>query len=171
MAIITAVICVSGVYFFVVFFLSRFLVPFMGFGQYQPPREIPREMKDAIAELEAKSSDPRSFLENAYALVRSRWQATRLGTVRNLPLAFRTDLEELWSSPGYAHCHTINYLLRTILVRSKFFREGEVRTRHGFMNFFIHQYLQVRIRGRWTDADPSLAHLRLPIGRHASWFG
>ena len=161
----------SGLYFFAVFGLSRFLIPFMGFKKYSPPRDIPEEIKETIKELKNRSVDQRSFLEATYNFVQERWQAERLKTISHFPLIFRTNIAEIWQRPGYAHCNTINFILFTLLVNSRYFTEDDIRIKHIFFNMVIHQYLRVRVGGEWLDVDPSTKYLRLPIGQHSRWFG
>jgi hypothetical protein len=69
-----------------------------------------------------------------------------------------------------------------MLVNSKYFsakggsasggKARDVRVRHVFVNFFIHQYLQVNIAGRWIEVDPAGTGIRgKPMGSHLVWFG
>jgi hypothetical protein len=41
-----------------------------------------------------------------------------------------------------------------------------------FVNFVIHQYLQVKVDNGWIDVDPAGTGIRgKPLGKHLSWFG
>lgn len=165
------VILIIAGYFFIVFFLSRFFVPFMGFRKYLPPAAIPDDVQQTIRELEEKSKNVRSYLENAYQFVRSNWQAERLKTVTHFPLIFRTDLGAVWRQRGYAHCNTINFILYTLLAKSRYFAVEDIKVRHSFFNMVLHQYLQVKVSGQWIDVDSSVAYLKNPVGRRAHLFG
>ncbi|HVY67994.1 MAG TPA: hypothetical protein VHA30_03835 [Patescibacteria group bacterium] len=144
----------------------------MGFFKPKLPREIPEEIRTAIAEMEDKASGGSQYLAAAYAFVGNRWRSGRMNTVFYFPLAFRRDLLKIWRRPGYAHCNTQNYLLFVLLAGSRFFRPEDVRFRCVFFNMFIHQYLQVRVDGAWVDADPAGATIRgAPLGSHISFFG
>jgi len=158
-------------YVLTVFFLSRLFVPFMGFTKYDPPNRLPTEVVDTIHQMETTSRDPREYLEHAYNFVRGRWHSERLETITRLPMIFRTDIGEIWKTPGYAHCTTINFILYTLLARSRFFTADDLRIRHTFFNGVLHQYLQVRVGDTWIDADPSTSYLHLPLGQHAKFFG
>ena len=158
-------------YFLTVFFLARLFVPFMGFKQYSPPGTLPSEVVETIRQLEQSSRDAREYLETAYEFVRKHWHSERLKTITRLPKIFRTDIGEIWRSPGYAHCTTINFILYTLLAHSRFFTAADVRIRHTFFNAVLHQYLQVRIGAVWIDADPSTTYLHLPLGQRARLFG
>ncbi len=143
----------------------------MGFKQYLPPTDLPPEIRQTIAELENKTTDQKTFLQLAYNLLASKYDHGRYNVVRFLPRLFRTDLEQIWNSTGYAHCTTRNYVLFTLLANSKYFKPEDVRVRHQFFNFVPHQYLQVKVDGIWTDADPGGSYKGgVVLGKHASWF-
>lgn len=159
-------------YLFLVFVALRLVVPFMGFRRWTTPTYIPLSITAEAQGLVTKHPDPSSFLLAAYESISQRWWAGRLQTVRYAPLAFRTNMERVWNTPGYAHCNTQNYLLYLLLLASKLFSPADIRVRTVFFNFFIHQYLQVRVNGQWVDADPAGAAIRgLALGTHISVFG
>ena len=168
---LVAISVLVGGYFFVIFFLSRLLVPFMGFKQYSPPRELSEEILKEINILVQDSHDQRSFLDAVYAFVQERWRSEHLKTFLKLKLIFRTDIGEIWHSRGYAHCTTINFILYTMLVNSPYFKEEDIQIRHAFFNMVAHQYLRVRVDGQWLDVDPSTVYTHEPVGKRARWFG
>ncbi len=171
MLILELILVILASYTFIVFFLARLVIPFYGFQKYITPRDLPPDMRKTITELEHQSSDQKSFLEHAYVYMQDNWHSERLKTITALPLIFRTDIDEVWHSRGYAHCTTINFILYTLLVNSRFFTEEDIRIRHVFFNGVIHQYLEVQVGLTWIDADPSTKYLRLPLGQHSRWFG
>ena len=138
-----------AVYFFLVFVVSRFVVPFMGFKQYLSPTDLPPEIKQAIAELENKSRDQMSYLRAVYDLVLDKtlhqWRHTRMKAAFRMPRAWVKDLSEIWQTRDFIYCTGINYLIFTMLTGSKYFKPADIKVRHVFVNFFIHQYLQVRV--------------------------
>ena len=162
---------IAGAYFFLILFVSRIFIPFLGCHKPALPPDIPPVMDRKIQEMEQRVSGPDAYAEAAYEFVQSRWHSARLRTIIDLPLAFRTDLAEIWNSPGYAHCNTINYVYYVLLARSRFFRPEDIRFRYKLFNFMIHQYVQIRTRDQWLDADPSLVFLHLRLGRHSGFFG
>jgi len=167
------IIYLIGLYVFVVFLLSRLVIPLMGFRMYKIPKELPEEMLVKVKGLEGQSQTAEEFLKKTYDFVQSRWHAERLKTVVKFPLIFRTDLEQLWQAPGYAHCTTINYIFVCMLANSKFFTAENLKVRHVFFNGVPHQYVKVRLNGRWLDLDPSLSYvIGIPFGqRTRKWFG
>jgi hypothetical protein len=156
-------------YVVLMFAVARFIFPFMGFGKYKAPSSIPQEIKNTIVGLEAQSSNQREYLELAYAYVQANWLAERMKTIVNLSLIFRTDLSQLWRERGYAHCNTINYILAALLVGSNYFTAEDIRMRHKFLNFVVHQYMQVKVDGNWLDVDPAPGYLMLPVGKKSPW--
>jgi len=72
---------------------------------------------------------------------------------------------------SYLPCTISSYILRIFLVKSGWFREADVRRRHVFVNFIIHQYLQVKINDKWLDVDVGEKQRGLSIGEHLKYFG
>lgn len=170
------VIFVVAVYLLLIFVVSRFVVPFMGFGGFWPPRQTQQEIKAAIAELELRAPDKRSYLEAVYELVLDKtlhqWKHTRFKAATRIPRAFVSNLSEIWATQDFLYCNSINYLVYVLLIKSKYFQPGDVRVRHVFVNFFIHQYLQVKVGEGWVDVDPAGTGIRgKPLGKHLEWFG
>src|SRR6185436_12541602 len=118
-------------YFIVVFFILRLVVPFMGFMQYSPPTNLPRAIKQAISELESKSRDQQSYLQNVYALIMFKnahqWKHTRLQAAIQLNKLFKKDLKDIWYTEGFVYCQAINFVIYTMLANSKFFKADDVR--------------------------------------------
>jgi hypothetical protein len=161
-----------AVYLLIVFVFIRLFVPFMGYRKFPLPQNVPVDMVSAIQSLESRSTSAEEYLKNAYDLVTSHWHASRLGTIFYAPKAFRTNLENIWRRPGFAHCNTQNYLLFVLLIGSKFFKEEDIKPQHIFFNFFIHQYLKVRVGDKHINVDPAGASIRgKPFGTHLHLFG
>ncbi len=172
MTILFWLLVIIAIYFFLVFVGLRLVVPFMGFGRFRLPHEIPQEIKNKIVALENSAADQSQYLEAAYNLVISKWHAGRMNTVLLAPLAFRTNLLKIWNAPGFAHCNTQNYMLFVLLAGSKYFTDTDVLPRCVMFNLFIHQYLKVKVGERIVDVDPAGASIRgLPLGTHIEWFG
>lgn len=167
MDIFLIILIVVAVYFFLAFFVLRLIAPFMGFRQYRPPADLPPEVRQAIAELENKSHDQMSYLRAAHDFVIGKFTGGRMDAVRYFPKIFRKDLGKIWDAGGYAHCTTKNFVLYALLANSKYFTAGDVKVRHTFLNFVPHQYLKVKVSGRWLDADPAAASIgSYPLGKH-----
>jgi len=171
----TALIIIVA-YFLLIFVGLRLVVPFLGFKKSQPPADLPLEIRQAIAQLENQSTDQMSYLQAVYNLVLDKtlhqWQHTRFKAATRVPRAFVNDLAEIWQTKDFIYCTAINYVIFVMLAGSKYFKESDVRTRHVFVNFVIHQYLQVRVGEQWIDVDPAGTGIRgKPLGNHLSFFG
>ena len=163
-------------YAFLVYVASRFAVPFMEWGGFRPAVEIPPEMQQVVTDLEGKAFDQHTYLQAVFDLVmeknRRQWNHTRFQAAVRLPRAFVTDLSEIWNTQDFIYCTGINYLAAALLSNSKYFRPQDIKVRHVFVNFFIHQYLQVRVGEKWVDFDPAGTGIRgSPLGTHLAWFG
>lgn len=164
------------VYIFLVYVASRFVVPFMGWGGFKPAVKVPDEIKAAIADLELRAHDQQSYLEAVFNLIMEKnerqWKHTRFKAATRLLRAFVTDLGEIWSTKDFLYCTSIDYLAAALLVNSKYFKSEDIKVRHTFVNFFIHQYIQVRVGDKWIDFDPAGTGIRgRPLGTHLAGFG
>lgn len=157
-------------YFFIVFILIRLIVPFLGFKKHELPKEIPFEMESVIIELKKVSKDKNDFLRKAYDFLIKKYHGARLQTIVRLDLLFLTDLEKIWGRPGYIPCSTHNHLLRIFLVKSGFFNDAEIRLKHKFVNFNIHQHLQVKVDDDWMNVDPAGDYFGMRFGEITPMF-
>ena len=176
MHVLIWVIAIVGVYFFLLFVAARLVVPFMGFGKFAQPPGLPPEIRSMVTELENQSSSQVSYLQAVYNVVLDKtlhqWKHTRFKAALRLPRAFVKDLNEIWRTNDFLYCTQINYAIFAMLINSKFFSEKDIKVRHVFINFFIHQYLQVKVGEKWIDVDPAGAGIRgFGIGHHASILG
>lgn len=158
------------IYISIVFIVSRFVIPHLGLSETALPDKIPAEMKKKIMELKSKTGSPREFLESAYDFLGSKRRSERLNTFLKFHYLFK-NLEFIWEREGYIPCTQNNLLMRIFLVRSGFFRDKDIKTKHVFANFVIHQYLQVKLDGKWIDVDVGEKQRGLPIGKHLGFFG
>lgn len=170
------VLLIIAIYFLLVFGVSRFVVPFMGFERYNLPTDLPVEIRNTISTLENRSTDKQSYLQAVYDVVLDKnlhqWKHTRFKAATRLPRAFVKDLNEIWETQDFVFCMAINFVVFVLLAKSKFFKEDDVRVRHVFANFIIHQYLQVKVGEKWVDVDPAGTGIRgKPLGQHLSFFG
>jgi hypothetical protein len=176
MDIFYLILVILGVYFFLIFVVARLVVPFMGFNGYEPYVNLPLEIKKVISDLEKTSIDQMSYLQAVYDLVLDKtlhqWKHTRFKAGLYFRRAWVKDLTEIWQTKNFIYCTAINYLVFTMLVGGEFFKKDDVRIRHVFVNFFIHQYLQVKVGEKWLDVDPAGTGIRgKPLGTHLSFFG
>jgi len=84
---------------------------------------------------------------------------------------FDTDLKILWNRKGFAHCMVFNYALFVLLAGSKYFKAEDIKPVVIFYNFFIHQYLKVRVGDKWIYADPAITYKPFKVGDRSKAFG
>ena len=170
------IIAVGAGYFFVVFVLLRLTVPFMGFNGFTPPKELPGQVRDAVAYLESKATDQQSYLQAVYDLVMKKtldqWRHSRFKAATRIRRLAVKDLKEIWLTQDFIYCGPINFVVFVLLVKSKYFTDKDIKVKHVFLNFVPHQYLQVKVGKKWVDVDPAGSGIRKqPLGTHASFFG
>ncbi len=159
---------IAFLYVFSVFFASRLFIPYLGFEKAPLPDAIPKGMEREILRLKGARSK-KEFLQKTYDFLGNRFEGGRFRTFANFGLMF-CPIDYLWAKKGFVQCTIHNHFLRIFLVRSGFFRDDEIRLRHTFLNFNIHQYVQVKLNGKWVDVDLSWRKYRIPLGSHASFF-
>lgn len=176
MDVIFYIFILIATYFFLVFVLLRLVAPFMGFGEYKPAFQDFLEIKTAVENLKRQSFDQMTFLENLYKFIlnknQKQWGHTR-GMAAVMPhRLFVKNLEAIWTTEKFVYCNAINYVAYAMLLMSKFFKPEDIRSCHVFLNFVPHQYLQVKVYGKWIDFDPAGSGIRGGVlGTHASFFG
>ncbi|MBL8029824.1 MAG: hypothetical protein JNN11_01100 [Candidatus Doudnabacteria bacterium] len=176
MEILFYILLAFGAYLFFAFVLLRLVAPFMGFRLNWPVVQVPIEIKQAVKSLEDGSDGQASFLRNLYLFVleknKTQWSHSRGRAAIMLPRLFVKDLNEIWKTKKFVYCNAINYVAYVMLVQSKYFKPDDIKVRHVFLNFVPHQYLQVKLEGKWLDFDPAGSGIRGgSLGTHASFFG
>lgn len=158
------------IYIIVVFILSRFFIPHLRFFKDKFPEKIPDNMEKVIIDLKAKANSNKEFLELAYNYIGNKYRSERFNTVFKFNYLFK-PADEIWKMNGYIPCTQSNFLLRIFLVKSGFYKDKEIKKRHIFTNFALHQYLQVKVGDKWIDVDVGEKQRGLPIGKHLRHFG
>ena len=154
-------------YVFLIFFVTRLVIPHMGFTKDPLQRKIPDDIKKDISKLKKKSKTKMSFLRNTYTFLSERHCGGHLSTLTKLNYCFIKDLDVLWREKGYLPCTIHNYLLRVFLVKSGIFKENEIKLKHTFCDFNIHQYVKVNVGNKWIDVDIWGQKYGVPFGKHA----
>ncbi len=155
-------------YLILVFFVVRLIVPHLGFRRVPIPESIPAELTTIISDLHQKATSNMEFLTLSYDYVTSKYTGNRLKTITEFWRAFGNVYD---TPPGFLHCTGQNYLLRTMLIKSGRFTEGDVKVLNVPFNLFIHQYLKVKVDGKWINVDPWSHFLRIPFGKNLAFFG
>lgn len=159
-----------AVYITLVFGLSRLIIPRMRPGAAALPEVLPGSLASAIQALTRQAKTKDEFLTLAYNYIGERYRSERFNTVLKFNYLF-LPLEKVWEMSGYMPCTQTNFLLSIFLVKSGFFKEEDIKRRHVPVNFVPHQYLQVRVDGKWTNADVGEKQRGMKLGEYLKWFG
>ncbi len=154
-------------YIFLIFLLPRLIVPNYGFIQSKVPQHIPEYFVKVIADIKSTSGTKEEFLRSAYDYITKTYTGGRFRTILYLRYVFDDPFSH---KKGFIQCSVQNFLLRVMLVKSSMFEEKDVRTQTVFLNFFTHQYLKVKIHGKWIPIDPHTHSLGVPFGKRAIFF-
>ncbi len=157
------------IYFMTVFVFIRFFIPHFTFEEDPLPEEIPSDMKNVIEGLSRKAESPKEFLELSYEYVGNKYHSQRLNVILKFNYLFKS-LDEVWKMEGYMPCTQSSFVLRIFLVKSGFFKDSEVKRKHIFVNFITHQYLEVKLDGKWVSVDVGEKQNGMPIGKHLNYF-
>ncbi len=163
------VIVIVLLYLFVVFFLSRFFVPNIGFRREPLPKHIPEDMQQAITKLKQKNRTSLGFAKAAHSFLANNFSGTHALSFLRFDLLFSRNLEKLWSQKVLP-CNQITLMYRIFLVKSGLFSEAEIRVRHIAIYAMLHQYIQIKHNGKWIDVDVWAAHAGIPFGRRSNFF-
>jgi hypothetical protein len=123
------------------------------FSKTPIPDVLPDEMQKIINEIK-KSLNKEECLKKTYDILISKYQGNRIKTYTKLFNVFKHDIGTLWNKTGFLHCSNINYILRTLLIKSDFFTDDEIRLRWTVIWYISpHQYAQVKIDDKWINVD------------------
>lgn len=170
MILLETIILIVIFYFLIVFFLSRMIVPHLGFVDDKIPEMIPDGIVKKIDELKKIAGSPEAFLKLTYEFIGSKYKSERLNTFLKINYLFKSA-DQIWNTEGYVPCTQSNYLLKIFLIKSELFNGNQIRRKHNMVNFCLHQYLQVKVIDRWFDVDVGEKQRGMPIGKHLKWFG
>ncbi len=147
--------------------VPRLVVPHFGFKKKPLPDIIPVDFSALIQRLNVESKDNSDFLKKCYEFVTSRYIGSRTKTVTRFWIAFEEPINH---RPGFMPCTGQNYLLRLVLVKSGRFSDAEVAVKVTPLNFFLHQYLKVKVVDSWVNMNPWSSFLGVPRGMKISFF-
>lgn len=140
------------------------------FSKTPVPNVLPDEMQKIINEIK-KSLNKEECLKSAYEILATKYRCYRIVTYLKLFDVFKHDIGVLWRKNGFLHCTNINYLLRTILIKSDFFTEDEIRLRWTQIWYISpHQYLQAKVGNKWIDIDIWAGAYGIKFGDHSHGF-
>jgi len=136
------------------------------FWKTKIPDKLPQGMMRAVNKLK-KIKDKKKCLKAAYEIVTRKAHGVHVWN--NSWFLFVSDLGRLWGEKRL-HCTNLNFLLRTLLVKSRRFEEKDIKHRIRFRLWkpFIHQYLKVKVANKkYIKVDPWAQEYNVPFGKFA----
>jgi len=155
------------VYFILIFVGIRLIVPYYGFKQSKDIVEMPEYFMKDIEEINLASKDNFGYLEKSYNYLSDKYYGSKTELFTRWQRAFDDIFVH---KTGFIPCNVFNELLRTMLIKSGRFEDKDIKKRVTILNFFIHQYLQVKVNNKWVDVDLEYKKMGVPFGKHASIF-
>ena len=126
------------------FFLSRIFVPNLGFKRSKIPRKLPKEFEEAIIKLRKQSKNKEDYAKKIYDYLGKRFKGEPADVWKEMPFIFVKGINKLWNKKKL-HCNQLNYLYRTALIKSKLFKEEDIKIWHRICMLNLHQILEVNI--------------------------
>ncbi len=157
-------------YAIVIFVLPRLFIPFMGFRKEKIPRKLPRRIQRRIHLLRKRSKNKQDYLKKTYNYLTRRYHGKRNTVLKRPGLWWEKNLQTIWSRKGFLPCHTFTHMMRIFLVKSRMFKEKDVRVNHTFYWFNIHQYLEVRVKKKWHKVDAWAKGIGIKFGDYGRLF-
>lgn len=131
---------------------------------------LPDEMQKIINELK-KALNKEECLKKVYKILIAKYSGNRIKTYTKLSDFFKHDINKLWGKSGFLHCTNINYVMRTLLIKSDFLKEDEIRLRWTLIWYITpHQYVQVKINDKWINVDVWANSYGIKFGDNAHGF-
>lgn len=131
------------------------------------PKKVPRSMQSTLVALK-KTKSKKECLAKAHKILTTKYYGSSLLTYFPFWRLF-WSIERSWQHTGFLQCTGQNNILRTLLIKSGHFKESDIVptwTRCWFIS--PHQYLRVKIDGKWVAVDVWSSHVYgFSIGKHA----
>ncbi|MCG2701474.1 hypothetical protein L6267_04875, partial [Candidatus Parcubacteria bacterium] len=109
------------------------------------PNKLPEQMRETINELKT-SLGKEDCLRRAYEILTAKYRGQRIKTYTKLFNVFSKDIDKMWSQTGFLHCTSMNYLMRTLLIKSGFFNDSDIALKWTMVWYISpHQYIQVNM--------------------------
>ena len=133
------------------------------FNKTKLPNNIPNELKEIIKQVN-QSKNQEEALKKAYHILTKRFYGKKFVTYLLFHRLFYKDPQRLWDNKGFLHCTNFNYLIRIILVNSKFFKEKDIQLKWTFIFISPHQYLLVNLNNKKITLDAWAANYDIKFG-------
>ncbi|PIR88304.1 MAG: hypothetical protein COU09_02975 [Candidatus Harrisonbacteria bacterium CG10_big_fil_rev_8_21_14_0_10_44_23] len=145
------IVIILLVYVFIAAIGARLVVPYFGFRRPYAPKKMPNPWEKHLVFLKGQSKSSKEFLINAFNLITAQYKGGRRQNFLRIWRAFGSAFNK---KSGYLTCNMQNYLLHSLLIKSGYFKEKDIRHKYRLLRPFIHQWLEINLGGKWIIADP-----------------
>lgn len=135
------------------------------FSKQKIPDKIPKEMQKIVRNLK-KCKTKKECLQMAYDAVLKNHKGSKYGVEKYFPVLFVRNINLLWRIRKM-HCTSLSFLIRVLLIKSKHFKEKDIKLKTIFPSGTLcpHSFIRVNTGGRWVDADPwATSAINMPLG-------
>jgi hypothetical protein len=135
------------------------------------PANIPNDMQKIVDALGNESTSDMDFLQKAYDAVNSHYTSPSMGYLKEPQRLIEKNLDNIWANTGYFPCDKQNYVLKVMLVKSRWFNETDVKETFTSCIITPHYYLKIKMNnGTYIDADMWGADHGYKLGEHAGGY-
>ena len=135
------------------------------------PASIPDEMQKIVNALDNESKSDIDFLQKAYDIVNSRYTSPSMGYLKEPQRLFMKNLDNIWTSQGYLPCDKQNYVLKVMLVKSRWFNETDIKEIFTSCIITPHYYLKIKLNNNsYIAADMWGADHGYKLGEHTGGY-
>lgn len=141
-----------------------FIFPYYSYFSIKSDFVIPKFLSSDIQKINRTSGSNLEYLKNIYNFLTKKYYGDRIGSVLAINKSFKNTVER---ENGLLPCNIFNELFRSILIESGRFDTQDIKRVIVPLNFFIHQYLKVKVYGNWVNIDPTYNKMGVKFGEKA----
>ncbi len=164
--ILTIIMYSLPAYLIVMFFLSQIFVPHLGWKR-KPKHELPKEIQETLNKLVENNKTKKELLNAVIKYQTNNNKSSMMMLFLGFKDHFISDFDELWKTP-FLHCHQQAYILRELLLKTKKFKETDIKIKITACYVQIHQYLEINVsetnKKEYVAVDPFAISLGYTIG-------
>jgi len=159
--VILLILKIFLIYMIIIYTLSFIITP------RKIPEKIPKDMKIAIKRINKKNLNNLQFLKKAFELVNKRYSSIPRGFITYPLRIFDKNLGSIWRKTGFQPCDNQSYVLKVMLIKSKRFKENDIKIIFNtYFIFWPHQYLKIKAGNKWYDVDLWGIDRKIKFGGH-----
>lgn len=141
------------------------------FKKEKIPNKLPKEFENKIKEF-SKYKNKEEFLKKSFFYIIENWGGNRINFILKFSRLFQKDISKIIKTEGYIPCTTMNYLLRIMAIKSKLFKEKDIKLNLTNTWYIVpHQFLKIKISKKKTIIlDPYNYQFGIDYGKYGSGF-